>query len=85
MADSLNSYLQPQEREREKVVLSLSQSIHGRHHQLYYDNYFSSISLLEKLLAQNTYACGTIRVRSLRKPKSFIVVDLFFANVGILS
>ena len=72
MADALNGYLYDfdvytgatGERETplgEKVVLTLSESIKGRHHQLYYDNYFSSISLLEKLLSQGTYACGTIR------------------------
>ena len=74
MADSLNGYIcdfnvytgasATGERETslgEKVILSLSESIQGRHHQLYYDNYFSSIGLLEKLLAEGTYACGTIR------------------------
>ena len=65
MADSLNGYIcdfnvytGAGERETspgEKVILSLSESIQGRHHELYYDNYFSSIGLLE------TYACGTIR------------------------
>ena len=45
----------------EKVVLTLSESVKGRHHQLYFDNYFTSFSLLEKLLAQGTYGCGTIR------------------------
>ena len=72
MADALNGYLYDfnvytgavGERETalgEKVVLTLAESIKGRHHQLYYDNYFSSISLLDKLLKQGTYACGTIR------------------------
>ena len=45
----------------EKVVLTLSESIQGKHHQLFYDNYFFSLPLLEKLLSRDTYACGTIR------------------------
>ena len=45
----------------EKVVLTLVESIEGRNHQLYFDNYFFSISILTKLLSQQTYACGTIR------------------------
>ena len=72
MADALNGYLYDfnvytgatGEREvalGEKVVLTLSESVKGRHHQLYFDNYFTSFSLLEKLLAQGTYGCGTIR------------------------
>ena len=72
LADSLNGYLcdfnvytgAMGERETclgEKVVLTLSDSIQGKHHQLFYDNYFSSLPLLEKLLARDTYACGTIR------------------------
>ena len=45
----------------EKVVRQLAESIKGNHHHLYFDNYFSSISLLSKLLEDGTYACGTIR------------------------
>ena len=72
LADSLNGYLcdfnvytgATGERETclgEKVVLTLSESIQGKHHQLFYDNYFFSLPLLEKLLSRDTYACGTIR------------------------
>ena len=45
----------------EKVVLTLAESVKGRHHQLYFDNYFTSINLLTKLLSEGTYGCGTIR------------------------
>ena len=44
----------------EKVVLTLSDSIMGRHHQLFFDNYFTSVNLLSTLLEKGTYACGTI-------------------------
>ena len=44
----------------EKVVLMLSEPLKGKHHQLFFDNYFTSITLPDKLLAQGTYGCGTI-------------------------
>ena len=52
----------------EKVVLKLSNSIKGRHHQLYFDNYFTSVNLLSKLLENGTYACGTIRTNRKQYP-----------------
>ena len=45
----------------EKVVLKLSDSIKGRHHQLFFDNYFTSVNLLSTLIENGTCACGTIR------------------------
>ena len=71
MADALNGYLYDfnvytgatGERETalgEKVVLTLSEPLRGKHHQLFFDNYFTS-TLLDKLLARGTYGCGTIR------------------------
>ena len=53
----------------ESVVLKLSQAISGRYHQLYFDNYFTSIPLLAKLLDHDTYACGTIRTNRKQYPK----------------
>ena len=44
----------------EKVVFQLAESIKGNHHHLYFDNYFSSVSLLSKLFEDGTYACGTV-------------------------
>ena len=43
-----------------QVVLSLSDSIMGHHHQLFFDNYFTSVNLLSTLLNKGTYTCGTI-------------------------
>ena len=52
----------------EKVVLKLSNSIKGRHHQLFFDNYFTSVNLLSTLLENGTYACGTIRTNRKQYP-----------------
>ena len=53
----------------ESVVLKLSQAISGRYHQVYFDNYFTSIPLLAKLQDQGTYVCGTIRTNRKQYPK----------------
>ena len=52
----------------EKVVLTLSDSIKGQNHQLFFDNYFTSINLMTKLLENGTYACGTIRTNRKQYP-----------------
>ena len=39
----------------------------NKNHHVYFDNFFSSVGLLEHLLAKNTFACATVRVRSNRK------------------
>jgi hypothetical protein len=54
--------------ERQDWVLQLAESIKGNHHHLYFDNYFSSTSLLSKLLEDSTYACGTIRTNRKQYP-----------------
>ena len=72
MADALNGYLydfniyteatgERETAQGEKVVLTLSGPLKGKHHRLYFDNYFTSITLLDKLLVRGTYSCGTIR------------------------
>ena len=47
----------------EKIVLTLSESIMGCNHKLFFDNYFTSVNLLSTLLEKSTYACGTIRTK----------------------
>ena len=51
------------------MVMKLSEAISGRHHQVYFDNYFTSLPLLVKLLDQDTRACGTIRTNRKQYPK----------------
>lgn len=45
----------------ERVVLELIHSIWNEHREIYFDNYFSSLPLVQKLKLENTLACGTIR------------------------
>ena len=45
------------------VVLKMTENIHGKGHKVTFDNYFSSVPLLEKLKANKINACGTIRTR----------------------
>ena len=45
----------------ESVVVKLSRPLVGGNYHLYFDNFFTSVSLLEKLERDNIYACGTFR------------------------
>ena len=53
----------------ENVVLKLSEAITGHHHQVYFDNYFTTIPLVQKLLLKDTYACETVRTNRKQYPK----------------
>lgn len=44
-----------------RVVLRLSKSLEGQRYHLYFDNFFTSVSLLSTLLSKGLYACGTAR------------------------
>lgn len=44
-----------------RVVLDLAKRLEGKKYHIYFDNFFSSVSLLETLLSMGIYACGTAR------------------------
>ena len=44
-----------------KVVMSLTKKLTGLYHHVYFDNYFTSISLLINLLKIGIYSCGTMQ------------------------
>jgi hypothetical protein len=46
----------------ERVVLNLTQNIWGKGYKIFFDNYFTSLRLLERLRSEKTLACGTMRV-----------------------
>nr|CAH7713910.1 unnamed protein product [Callosobruchus chinensis] len=54
----------------ERVVLSLTKMYLGQSRILYFDNYFTSTPLLEKLHVNSTLACGTIRSNRKEFPKA---------------
>ncbi len=43
------------------VVMKLSKNIISLNHHLYFDNYFTSVPLMEDLLKDKIYSCGTFR------------------------
>ena len=47
-----------------KTVLKLTEKLRDKHYHVYFDNYFTSIELLEELLQRETYGCGTVRSTS---------------------
>ena len=44
-----------------RVVKELASDVKGKHHHIYFDNFFTSVNLLDDLLRDNIYACGTVR------------------------
>ncbi|KAJ8962050.1 hypothetical protein NQ314_005833 [Rhamnusium bicolor] len=55
----------------ERVVLSLSEKYWAKYRKKYYDNYFTTVKLLERIKNQQTLACGTIRNNRGGLPKKF--------------
>lgn len=44
-----------------RVVKDLTQDLKGKNHHVYFDNFFTSEQLLQDLVEDNIYACGTAR------------------------
>ena len=45
----------------ERIVLSMVDHLHNKNHEVYLDNYFTSVPLLEHLKNVGVRACGTIK------------------------
>lgn len=54
----------------ERVVLSLTKKEWHKNRIIYFDNYFTSIKLLERLKTEETLACGTVRAARRGTPKN---------------
>ena len=52
----------------ERVVKQLTQTLQGKLYQIYCDNFFSTCTLVDDLLQQGLYACGTTRTNRLGYP-----------------
>ena len=44
-----------------KVVLKLSEKLRGKNNHVYFDNYFNSVELQERLLGMGLFGCGTVK------------------------
>ena len=51
-----------------KVVMTLTAKLAHLYHHVYFDNYFTSVSLLVDLLKVGVYGCGTMRVNRKGSP-----------------
>ena len=56
----------------EKVVVNFSKDLFGKYHQIYFDNYFNSVPLMQYLKANAVMACGTIRANRKGLPTGLI-------------
>lgn len=59
----------------ERVVLELSKRFQNRGYCLYFDNFFTTIPLMQKLLDRGLFACGTIRQNRKNFPKHLLCTD----------
>lgn len=55
----------------EQVVLNLAEPFFGNFHHFFFDNFFSSVRLVDILAENETYACGTIRCNRQDLPEEF--------------
>ena len=55
----------------ERVVFGLSRPYHNKGHHIFMDNFFNSPQLLEGLLRQRTYGCGTLRLTLKDMPEEY--------------
>ncbi|XP_018561258.1 piggyBac transposable element-derived protein 4-like [Anoplophora glabripennis] len=55
-----------------RVVKDLTRSLVGNHHKVFFDNFFTTVGLLNDLYKDKIYACGTIRRRRKDEPKDLV-------------
>lgn len=51
----------------------MSKKINGCFHKLFFDNFFTSLDLMEELLQNKVYACRTVRANRKGLPKNQIL------------
>ncbi len=60
----------------QRVVKDLTKHLKGKHHHVFFDNYFTSEQLLRDLAEDNIYVCGTARKDRRGFPPSLINAKL---------
>nr|CAH7740638.1 unnamed protein product [Callosobruchus chinensis] len=59
----------------ERVIIDLTENIKNRGYCLYFDNFFTTIPLMQKLLDRELFGCGTLRQNRKHFPKQFLCGD----------
>ena len=54
-----------------RVVKTLTTDLFGKFHEVYFDNYFTSLPLMHYLRMNGVYACGTVRKHQVGLPSDF--------------
>jgi hypothetical protein len=54
-----------------RVVKTLTIDLFGKFHEVYFDNYFTSLPLMHYLRMNGVYACGTVRKHLVGLPSDF--------------
>lgn len=54
----------------DKVIYQMTKSLHGKFHEVYVDNFFTSVPLMEYLLSHQVLCCGTLRANKKYLPKN---------------
>jgi len=54
-----------------RVVKTLTTNLFGKFHEMYFDNYFTSLPLMHYLRMNCVYACGTVRKHRVGLPSDF--------------
>lgn len=55
----------------ERIVKTLTKELHGKYHEVYFDNYFSSVPLMKYLKDHGVHACGTVKKGRVGYPADF--------------
>lgn len=55
-----------------KVVTSLCEELFDKNYWIFFDNFFTSIPLVEDLLERQTFSCGTVRAHSKGLPNEIM-------------
>ena len=55
----------------QQTVLKLTEKLRDKNYHVYFDNYFTSIPLLEELLRRGTFGCGTMQSNRKGLPQDF--------------
>ena len=52
-----------------KVIRKMTKNIEGKHHHVYFDNYFNGVKLHEELVENKLYGCGTVKANAVGLPE----------------